>query len=242
MSRRRPHPVSRKAHVRAEVVALAKTAGHGGPLSKRARGGRRNERLPFVPPEDWHESCQTAESGRASKGYKIIVQPPGPGYRHVVTPAEVRQRLSLLPPELLNTLEVIQFSRMTRKKMSFPCYGMQWGSSLYLYPLEEELVEHFPQPPRPALMNEVKMFGGRWIHDQGSQWRLVWSERAIKDFYLNNILIHELGHLLDDRNSGDVDRERFAEWLDLEHGYKPTREGIRRGKKKVIRRRHHARR
>ena len=239
MGQHRPHPVSRKAHVRHEVVALAKTASHGGPLSKRARGGRRNERLPFVPPEDWHESCQAGES---SEGYRFVVQSPGPGYRHVVTPAEVRQRLSQLPPELLKTLEVIQFSRMTRKKMSFPCYGMQWGSSLYLYPLEEELVEHFAQPPKPALMNEVKMFGGRWIQGQGSQWRLVWSERAIKDFYLNNILIHELGHLLDDRNSGYVDRERFAEWFALQYGYKPSRQQTRRGKKKIVRRRHHARR
>ncbi|MCH8922427.1 MAG: hypothetical protein IIA67_04685 [Planctomycetes bacterium] len=241
MSRQRPHPVSRKAHVRHDVVALAKTASHGGPLSKRARGGRRNERLPFVPPEDWHESRRTGESDLSNTGYRIVVQPPGPGYRHVVTPDEVRQRLGQLPPALLKPLEIIQFSQMTRKKMSFPCYGMQWGSSLYLYPLEEELVEYFAQPPKPALMNEVKMFGGRWIQDRGNQWRLVWSERAIKDFYLNNILIHELGHLLDDRNSGYVDRERFAEWFALEHGYKPTRKIIRRGKKQLVRRRHHAR-
>ena len=87
---------------------------------------------------------------------------------------------------LFSVLEVIQFSQMTRKKLSFPCYGMQWGSSLYLYPLEEELVEYFSQPPKPALMNEVKMFGGRWIQDRDNQWRLVWSERAIKDFYLTN--------------------------------------------------------
>ena len=32
-------------------------------------------------------------------------------------------------------------------------------------------------------------------------WKLIWTEQSIKDFYLNNILIHELGHLLDDRNS-----------------------------------------
>ncbi len=51
----------------------------------------------------------------------------------------------------------------------------------------------------------------------------MWTERAIKDFYLNNILIHELGHLLDDRNSRSVDRERYAEWFAVEYGYKPTR-------------------
>src|SRR5690242_12362504 len=38
------------------------------PLSNRARGGQNNERLPFVPPEDWHEP---REDGRA---YRIIVQ------------------------------------------------------------------------------------------------------------------------------------------------------------------------
>ena len=45
---------------------------------------------------------------------------------------------------------------MTRKKQSFPCYGMQWGNAIYLYPLEESLVEHFYQPPRPALVNEAE--------------------------------------------------------------------------------------
>ena len=44
------------------------------------------------------------------------------------------------------------------------------------------------------------MFGGRWVEEPGDVWKLVWTE-AVKDFYLNNILIHELGHLLDDRNS-----------------------------------------
>ena len=239
MGQHRPHPVSRKAHVRHEVVALAKTASHGGPLSKRARGGRRNERLPFVPPEDWHESRAAGEN--SGEGYRFVVQPPGPGYRHVVTQDEVRERLGQLPQALLKSLEVIQLSRMTRKKMCFPCYGMQWGSSLYLYPLEEDLIEYFSRPPKPSLMNEVKMFGGRWIHDGGGHWRLVWSEQAIKDFYLNNILIHELGHLLDERNSGYVDRERFAEWFALQYGYKPSRQKTRRGKKKIVRR-HHARR
>ena len=51
----------------------------------------------------------------------------------------------------------------------------------------------------------------------------MWTERALKDFYLNNILIHELGHLLDVRNSNSVDRERYAEWFAVEYGYKPTR-------------------
>src|SRR4029078_5968578 len=101
----------------------------------------------FAPPEDWHEPTG------AQKDYRIIVQSPGEGYRHVVTPAEVRKRLAQMPPHFLKDLEVVQFSRMTNKKQSFPCYGMQWGNALYLYPLEESFVEQYDDVTRPHLLN-----------------------------------------------------------------------------------------
>jgi hypothetical protein len=150
------------------------------------------------------------------------VQPPGSGYRHVLSPDEIRNRLAQFPPSMLESLQVVQLSRMTRKKQSFPCYGMQWGNTLYLYPIETGLVEYYTQPPKPAQLNEAKMYGGRWIEATPGEWRLMWTEAAIKDFYLNNILIHELGHLLDNRNSSVTDRERFAEWFAVEHGYKKS--------------------
>lgn len=103
-------------------VARTRSVAWAAPLSKsnRARGGQVNERLPFVPPEDWHEPKEDGSE------YRFLVQPAGRGYRHVVTPDEVRQRLAELPDHFVEALEVIQFSRMTRKKQSFPCYGMQW--------------------------------------------------------------------------------------------------------------------
>lgn len=198
-------------------VARAKSVPWAAPLSKRARGGQINERLPFVPPEDWHEP---REDGKA---YRIIVQRPGEGYRHVLTPDDVRRRLSQLPGHFTRALEVVQFSRMTRKKQSFPCYGMQWGTAIYLYPIECSLIESYHQPPKPNQANEARMYGGRWVQRSAREWDLIWTEEAIKDFYLNNILIHELGHLLDDRNSRQIDRERYAEWFAIKYGYLPTR-------------------
>ncbi|MEX0586207.1 MAG: hypothetical protein WD176_06170 [Pirellulales bacterium] len=180
-------------------------------------------RLPFLPPEDWHEPTE-----RGNGRYRFVIQPPGEGFRHVVTPREVRERFARLPANFTEALEVVQFSRMTRKKLSFPCYGMQWGSALYLYPIEDSLIEQYDTPPRPELYNEARMYGGRWIQGAGSNWTLVWTEAAIKDFYLNNILIHELGHLLDDRNSNYAERERFAEWFAIEYGYRPTRSSLRK--------------
>lgn len=211
-------------------VAKARRSTGARASSKRARGVQRNVQLPFSPPEDWHEP-------QGSDGnYRILVQEPGPGYRHILTPQEVRNRLAELPAEFTSRLEIVQFSRMTAKKRSFPCYGMQWGSALYLYPIEETLVEYFDRPPRPNLMNEVRMYGARWDHTDPGPWHLVWTEKSIKDFYLNNILIHELGHLLDDRNASYLDRERYAEWFAVRYGYAPSRQGSKR----QIARRHHS--
>lgn len=189
--------------------------GRGLPLGKGHRAFERGERCGFIPPEDWHEPHGAGGDAR------YIVQPPGGGYRHVLTPDDVRARLAKLPREFTRTLEVVQFSRMTRKKQSFPCYGMQWGSTIYLYPVEESLIEHYPQQPKPAQRIEAAMYGGRW-EQEGASWRLHWSEQAIRDFYLNNVLIHELGHLLDNRNNGFTDRERYAEWFATRYGYLAT--------------------
>jgi len=204
---------------------------HKAPFSIRARGGPRNVRMPFIPPENWHEPCG---DGRA---YQIIVQDPGPGFQHVLTPKEVRERLNRVPRRFLEKLEVVQLSSMTRKKQSFPCYGMQWGTTLYLYPIESGLTEYSPCPPKPEQVIEAAMFGVRWVEDRPGLWKLQWNEVAIKDFYLNNILIHELGHLLDDRNTSYIDRERYAEAFALKYGAACRRTKPRR--KKVLRR-HHA--
>jgi len=199
------------------TMALSKARRRGGLPNNRVRGVQRNEQLPFIPPEDWHEPTEKGD------GYRVVVQSPGQGFRHILTPNEIRERLGQFSEQMLANLEVVQLSRMTRKKQSFPCYGMQWGSSLYLYPIEESLVEEYHCPPTPNQVNEARMYGGRWSQGGPNLWRLEWTEDAVRDFYLNNILIHELGHLVDVRNTGYVDRERYAEWFALEYGYKRSR-------------------
>jgi len=186
-------------------------------LGKRARISSATLRGPYLPPERWYEPVEQVV-GR----YSVIVQPSGNGYRHVVTEDDVRRRLAQLPQWMTSPLQVVQLSQMTRKKRRSPCYGMQWGSTVYLYPIEETLVESFAHPPKPAQRVEAAMYGARWLNERG-QWQLIWTEETIRDFYLNNVLIHELGHILDQRNTSHRDRERFAEWFALEMGYKASR-------------------
>lgn len=204
-------------------------------MGKRARIGSSALRGPYLPPENWHEPAENFAGD-----YQVLGHPAGQGFRHVVTEDEIRRRLSQLPEWMLAELQVVQLSTMTRKKRRAPCYGMQWGSAIYLYPIEESLIESFVQPPKPAQRVEAGMYGAQWQH-VGNRWQLTWSEEAIRDFYLNNVLIHELGHILDHRNRRYRDRERFAEWFALEHGYKPTRraELAQQAVAKYIVRRHH---
>lgn len=170
-----------------------------------------------MAPEDWHEP---REDGA---GYRVIERYAGEDFRHVLTEQEIRDRLAEFPAEWVERLEVVQLAQMTRKKRLSPCYGLHWGAAIYLYPIEETLVEYFGRPPKPAQQIEAKMYGGVWEDQGDGYWTLTWTESAIKDYFLNNVLIHELGHLLDARNTNYRARERFAEWFAVEYGYRWSR-------------------
>ena len=188
-------------------------------LGKRARVAATRERRSYMPPETWYEPAAEAPGV-----YTVVEQPAGAGYRHILSEEDIRARLAELPNWMVQPLQVVQISQMTRKKRRAPCYGMQWGAAIYLYPVEDTLVEEFGQPPLPSQLIEARMYGAEWSPcPKKRRWRLVWSASSIRDFYLNNVLIHELGHTLDQRNSNSVDRERYAEWFALEYGYKPSR-------------------
>jgi len=169
----------------------------------------------FDTPEIWREP-------RGDGKLEIIVQKPQSGYLHPVTADEARDRIALLPARFRKGLEYVQFSRMTRKRRLFPCYGLQWGATVYLYPVECELEELYLRAPSPRQRIEAEMYGGRWIRD-GAHWWLVWTENTIRDYYLNNVLIHEIGHINDQRNTRFADRERYADWFAIEYGYRASR-------------------
>ena len=186
------------------------------PLNYRQRGIEGGALQDFAAPEAWYEP-----EGRAAR-VRYVVESPGAGYIHPVTVDEVRARLEFLPQKFQSQLEVVQLSRMTRKRALFPCYGLQWGTTVYLYPIEDSYEEVYARPPHPLQLTEARMFGGRW-RQIGDRWTLRWTAESIRDFYLNNVLIHEVGHIYDDRNTGFEARERFANWFAIEYGYRASR-------------------
>lgn len=190
-----------------------KQGGH--PVAAYRQRGIRGGVNTFNAPEVWHEPTDSDE-------VRFVVQEPGSRYVHAVSVDEIADRLEQMPEQLLAGLEVVQLSRITRKRALFPCYGMQWGCAVYLYPIESSFVETYIRPPKPRQVIEARMYGGQWSQD-GNEWKLTWSEKSAKDFYLNNILIHEIGHVHDTWNNNFEARERYANWFADEYGYRASR-------------------
>ncbi len=189
--------------------------GHARPTSAHSHRGNEFDSNCFDAPEVWHEPTGSGE-------IKYISAKPGSGYFHPITKAEAKERVSLLPEKYTRDLEVVQLSGMTKKRALFPLYGMQWGPAVYLYPIEDSMTEFYSRPPQPQLVIDTKMYGGQWSERNGS-WVLTWTEKTIRDFYLNNILIHEIGHINDTRNRSYRDRERYANWFAIEYGFRQSR-------------------
>ncbi len=204
-----------KQHVRANC-AEAKSRSRRPAVAHRQRGQESGSSLPFNAPETWHEP--DGQGGRI----RFVVEPPGAGYVHPLTVAETHRRIALLPKRFTQNLEVVQFSRMTKKRALFPCYGMQWGSAVYLYPIETSYQEVYSRPPSPQQKIDAQMYAGVWSRE-GKYWILNWTKDTIRDFYLNSVLIHEIGHIHDDRNRRFQDRERYADWFAIEYGYRASR-------------------
>ncbi len=181
----------------------------------RQRGTQASTSSSFSAPEVWYQPL-----GRVQP--LIIAQAAGEGYVHAVTTQQIRDRLADLPAHFVQSVEVVQLSQMTRKRALFPRYGMQWGQNIYLYPIEGSLIERYTRPPTPQQRIEAQMFGGVWSV-QGKEWHLTWTEATLRDFYLNNVLVHEIGHVIDDRNTNAHKREQFANWFATEYGYRASR-------------------
>ena len=137
------------------------------------------------------------------------VERPGPGYMHPLTKDEVRARLAELPKQFLTNLHTVYMPRMTRKRELLDIYGLQYGFVIYLYPMPEDLKETLKTIP-PQRRIEFAKFGAN-VTDVKDLCEVQWTVDSIRTFYRDNILVHELGHLVDEKNTREVDRERFAE-------------------------------
>jgi hypothetical protein len=175
-----------------------------------------------VPRYPNRDKCKNGES----RYPQCHIEDPGSDFHHPVTMCEVLERLTQLPREITGRIGVRldHLSMPHLRSPSLPAYGMQWGSAVYLLPIEASRIEKYPVLPSVIYRQELEKFGAQWKWNRDTdQWECHWSKEALRIFYLENVLIHEIGHLLDNRNTSVRKHEAFANAFADHYGNPPKR-------------------
>jgi hypothetical protein len=151
-----------------------------------------------------------------------ILDNPSRDFYFPVTTDEVRLTLAKLPVEHTAHLTHIWFQKI--KKADYlngetfqGCFIC--GSGVYLIVLHPFPVDNRMRfgkiKPDNKIINYYKKYTTDLQKDEKG-WFLKWTKESIKDYYLNDLLLHEIGHSVDSfykrywSAAGNAKREKFA--------------------------------
>jgi hypothetical protein len=157
----------------------------------------------------------------------IIVQPVHSDFVLPIDKASIREALSAVPKKFLQGLKgVVTLSgskKQEKASNSLFAYGVYTSNVIFLHPFPKKFLDRIRRGlPKPSALQEFERAGAKITRD-GKYWRMQFDEIALKQFYLKEVLLHELGHHVDSKNSRfktDKKAEGFADWFASEYGYK----------------------
>lgn len=161
-------------------------------------------------------------------GIVIFQQPTHPAFLLPVKELDIRSSLQAVPSEFTQGLAaVILLGGSKKQEQTFKqrfAYGRYDDRVIYLHPYPKKYMEScLRSAPKPNVANEYKRAGAT-IARQGNRWLIRFDEKSLKQFYLRDVLIHELGHHVDAMCYGAKTHKKaegFAEWFAVEYGYRP---------------------
>lgn len=141
--------------------------------------------------------------------------------------------LSTIPRQFLAGLRSIYLMGGTWKQNKVALgdlyhYGEYGWCSIYLFAFPRRRLHwRSKQLPKPDIRQEFERAGAAFRQD-GDGWICAFDETSLRKFYLNDVLIHEIGHHVDrdnfwrpsGRGKSYAQAERFAEWFVREHGFR----------------------
>jgi len=149
------------------------------------------------------------KKGRIS-GVQYIVDPPPRGYVYPCSMEDIRAKLGELPPEMLRNITAIHLCNQVKMNPGVDAHIYD-GSHIRIYPVPDNLRWNYgAKKPNPALAQERLEFGAYWRRIDG-EWWLCWDKDSLKDYIVNHVFMHEIGHSLDDTHYGTNRGEKLAE-------------------------------
>lgn len=157
----------------------------------------------------------------------VIIQPIHADFVLPVDEASIRKTLEAVPNRFLADLAgVIALGGSKKQEKTYKnlfAYGRYEPNVIFLHPFPRKYMdERWKVIPKPSVLHEYERAGAAITRD-GKHWRFRFDEESLRQFYLRDVLLHELGHHVDRENfrsKTDRKAEGFAEWFASEYGYK----------------------
>jgi hypothetical protein len=150
----------------------------------------------------------------------IFDRPIADGFVRPWTVSDVADVLRAIPREFLIDLAGVFLLGGTarQRRLAKRVYGMYSAQRIFLFALpENKLVEHLPKMLKPSVAKEFTKFGATVTPDGNGAALLTFDQSSLRQFYLYDVLLHEVGHHVDRDGRAD-NAERYAHWFaDFQH-------------------------
>jgi len=153
-------------------------------------------------------------------GLPIIVRPLHSAFLRPFGPAEVAAVLANIPAAFLRDVEGVYLLGGSLKQVRaassdlfhYGCYG-HGRIVLHAFP-RAKLTQRLARAPKPSVLQGYTRAGVAFTK-HGEAYHLAFSEVSLRQFYLYDVLLHELGHHVDRRLRQNDRRasERYAKWF-----------------------------
>jgi len=141
---------------------------------------------------------------------RCIVDPLPKGYVYPCSIQDIRRKLEELPSSMLRNLSAVHLCNQVKMNPGVDAHIYD-GSHIRIYPVPDTLRWCYgKKKPNPACAQERIEFGAYWKKID-NEWFLCWQEDSLRDYILNHVLLHEIGHSLDDIHYGTGRGEKLAE-------------------------------
>lgn len=155
---------------------------------------------------------------------RLFQRPILPGWIYPCTLEDIKTKLETVPPNDLKNLYAIGLQASTKKDNSANGrYIYTDKPTIYLYSFHDDFQYRLPTNTKRKdllLGFEVEMKYGMTILGDDSKFTLNWTPDQLRNFILNHVLLHEIGHhvYFENRlkkgfksNVNRADSEQFAE-------------------------------
>ncbi|MFC1582157.1 ImmA/IrrE family metallo-endopeptidase [Planctomycetota bacterium] len=143
-----------------------------------------------------------------------------------VTMHEIKSVMENVPTQFVEGIKAVLVPSGSKKQIaamkSLLMFGEYWRDCVVLHPYPKTLMTQvYEKEPNPQVVQGYRRTGAA-IVTEGTGIKIIFDEASLKNFYLRDVLMHEIGHhndrLLEARPKKK--REAFANWFASEYGFR----------------------